>query len=75
MSRCSDKDVYTECIRGGNGPANHSQETAKETYNLQNEDEEGRGTVGGSLSSLDKACCFVNVCSLHAIYHKNFPML
>ena len=40
-SRCSDKGAYMECVRGGNGPANHSQETAKETYNLQNEDEEG----------------------------------
>ena len=62
-----------------NGPANHSQETAKETaketYNLQNEDEEGWRTVGGPLSSLDKAPGFVNVCSLHANYRKNFPKL
>ena len=73
-SRCSDKDAYMECVRGGSGPANHSQETAKETYNLQNKDEEGWRTVGGSLSSLDKARCF-NVCSLHAKYRKNFTML
>ena len=72
-SRCSDKDAYMECVRGENGPANHSQETAKETYNLQNEDEEGWRTVGGLLSSLDKAPRFVNVCSLHANYRKNFP--
>ena len=75
VRRCSDRDAYMECIRGGNGPAKHSQETAKETCNLQNEDEEGRETVGGSLSSLDKARCFVNVCSLHANDRKNFPML
>ena len=32
-----------------------ARETAKETYNLQNEDEEGWRTAGGPLSSLDKA--------------------
>ena len=74
-SWCSDKDSYMECVRGGNGPANHSQETAKETYNLQNEEQEGWRTVGGTLSSLDKVFRFVNVCSLHANYRKNFSEL
>ena len=53
-------------------PTNHSKETAKETYNLQNDDEEVWRTVGGPLSSLDKAPRFVHVCSLHANYRKNF---
>ena len=74
-SRCSDKDAYMEWVRSGKGPANHTHETTKETYNLQCDEEDGWKTVGGSLSSLDKAPRFVDVCSLRTNYQRDFPKL
>ena len=74
-SQCTDKDAYMKKVRSGNCPANCSLETTKETSNLQNEHEEGCRTAGGSLSSLDKASRFVNVCSLHTNYRKSSAKL
>ena len=72
-NRCSDKDAYMDWVRSGRGGSN--AETSQEAYNLQSDRDEGWKMEGGSLSSLDKAPRFVDVCSLRINYQRDFPKL